>query len=760
MPLNLASPGIVVKEIDLTVGRVTPSSDKIGAIVAPFAKGPVNYPILIENENDLLNNFGEPYQDDKQFEHWLVASSYLAYGGSLNVVRAGGEKLKNARIIGFSSEAVSENVEVTIKSDEDYNNLGYNENPLANVFIAAKNPGSWANGIKVAVIDSKSDQTISIGRTDIGQTILNNSILNGSQFNSNPVTIGSSVYQEYSNDILAGIGITTNLGTVSLRGVVTEIIEQGSSNQDVDIVTVKIDAIVDSEGNLLRKVDYSPYGVYKFTEGKNIKSGISSAAKWNIRNDSDWFDDQTIEINDNTTLNWNSLAPRPGTSEFASSRGTSNDEVHVVVIDSNGSITGNAGTILEKNLNLSKASDAKFSVGSDSYWRKFLADNSSYIYGLSGPTGITSDFENVLIDPTGDVDNVQNWDQPTKDGLAFGCFGSRTLTLENGKNYNGETGIKTSTTNSGPFETDLSDLVSGYDLFQNTEEINVDFLLMGSTAYSKESAQALANKLIQVAEQRKDAIAFISLHRGASLTDTNDKVSVKSSSEDITNNILQFYSAITSSTYAVFDSGHKYMFDRFTNGFKYVPLNGDIAGICARNDINNFPWYSPAGTNRGAILNSVKLAYNPTKSQRDRLYTNRINPVIFSPGSGMVLFGDRTGYAKASAFDRINVRRLFIYLEEAIGRAAKDSLFEFNDELTRTNFVNTVEPFLRDVQAKRGIFDYVVICDETNNTAAVIDNNEFIADIYIKPARSVNFVGLNFIATKTGVDFEEVIGNF
>jgi phage tail sheath protein FI len=760
MPLNLASPGIVVKEIDLTVGRVTPSSDKIGAIVAPFAKGPVNYPILIENENDLLNNFGEPYQDDKQFEHWLVASSYLAYGGSLNVVRAGGDNLKNARIIGFSSEAVDSDTEITIESDEDYNNLGYNENPLANVFIAAKNPGSWANGIKVAVIDSKSDQTISIGRTDIGQTILNNSILNGSQFNSNPVTIGSSVYQEYSNDILAGIGITTNLGTASLRGVVTQIIQLGSSNQDVDIVTVKIDAIVDSEGNLLRKVDYSPYGVYKFTEGKNIKSGISSAAKWSIRNDSDWFDDQTIEINDNTTLNWNSLAPRPGTSEFASSRGTSNDEVHVVVIDSNGSITGNAGTILEKNLNLSKASDAKFSVGSDSYWRKFLADNSSYIYGLSGPTGITSDFENVLIDPTGDVDNVENWDQPTKDGLAFGCFGSRTLTLENGKNYNGETGIKTSTTNSGPFETDLSDLVSGYDLFQNTEEINVDFLLMGSTAYSKESAQALANKLIQVAEQRKDAIAFISPHRGASLTDTNDKVSVKSSSEDITNNILEFYSAITSSTYAVFDTGHKYMFDRFTNGFKYVPLNGDIAGICARNDINNFPWYSPAGTNRGAILNSVKLAYNPTKSQRDRLYTNRINPVIFSPGSGMVLFGDRTGYAKASAFDRINVRRLFIYLEEAIGRAAKDSLFEFNDELTRTNFVNTVEPFLRDVQAKRGIFDYVVICDETNNTAAVIDSNEFIADIYIKPARSVNFVGLNFIATKTGVDFEEVIGNF
>ena len=200
------------------------------------------------------------------------------------------------------------------------------------------------------------------------------------------------------------------------------------------------------------------------------------------------------------------------------------------------------------------------------------------------------------------------------------------------------------------------------------------------------------------------------------------------------------------------------MFDRFSNGFRYVPLNGDIGGLCARTDINQFPWFSPAGTARGAILNAVKLAYNPNKDQRDRLYSARINPVIFSPGSGILLFGDKTGYAKASAFDRINVRRLFIFLEDAISAAAKDQLFEFNDEITRTNFVNIVEPFLRDVQAKRGIQDFRVVCDETNNTAAVIDNNEFIADIFIKPARSINFIGLTFVATRTGISFEEVIG--
>ena len=282
---------------------------------------------------------------------------------------------------------------------------------------------------------------------------------------------------------------------------------------------------------------------------------------------------------------------------------------------------------------------------------------------------------------------------------------------------------------------------------------------MGSANYAKASAQALANKLISVAEQRQDSLAFISPYRLAFLNDTSVGTVTVNSDSDITDNLVSFYAPITSSTYAVFDSGYKYMYDRFSDTFRYVPLNGDIAGTCARNDLNNFPWFSPAGTSRGVILNAIKLAYNPSKTQRDKLYSNRINPVIFSPGDGIILFGDKTGYGKASAFDRINVRRLFIYLEDAISAAARDQLFEFNDEITRANFVNIIEPFLRDVQSKRGIFEYVVICDETNNTASVIDNNEFVADIFIKPNRSINFIGLTFVATRTGVSFEEVIGN-
>ena len=305
----------------------------------------------------------------------------------------------------------------------------------------------------------------------------------------------------------------------------------------------------------------------------------------------------------------------------------------------------------------------------------------------------------------------------------------------------------------------MDDIISGYTLFENTEETEVDFILMGSANYAKETAQALAEKVIAVAEARKDAVAFVSPYRQAFLNDSSAGTVTVSNIDTMTSNVVGYYAPITSTTYGVFDSGYKYMYDRFNNVFRYIPLNGDIAGTCARTDIEQFPWFSPAGTARGPILNSVKLIYNPGKKQRDILYSNRINPVILSPGAGIILFGDKTGFGKSSAFDRINVRRLFIYLEDAIKAAAKDQLFEFNDELTRTNFVNIIEPFLRDVQSKRGIFDFVVVCDETNNTAAVIDNNEFVADIFIKPARSINFIGLTFVATRTGVAFEEVIGS-
>jgi hypothetical protein len=809
MPLNLASPGIVVREVDLTVGRVDPTSDKIGAIVAPFEKGPVELPTLVQSEKDLLDIFGKSYSTDKHYEYWLTASSFLAYGGALRVIRADDSNFVNAGV-GNTTK---------IKSIEHYEQLGYDENVIAGVVVVAKNPGSWANGLRVGIIDAKADQIIGIATTavtsfsatindrsgilvgsastigivttspaitvgqvvrcDVGGvvstgttvtavgagviTISNASLQTatvtttfdfGTETITNPVPllVGYGITQSVANKVNPGVGTTTLL-TGYLKGIITEI---GSSQ-----VAVKVLTHVSAAGTETA-VDYQPSGVWAFNTSNVVGIATSGQASTygtaTVTSTSDWFDQQNLVVSTavvggattEVSIKWNTVADRPSTSSYADARGSRFDEVHVVVIDGDGKVTGNAGTILEKHLSLSKAKDAEYSAGSQSYWRKYLAENSAFIFGGSQPsgtvqTGYSTGFTLV-------TDNA--WDQEAE-GAVFNAIGAYNQKLSGGADYNGKTGIGSTEA----LLVDLDKIVTGYGLLENTENYTVDFLLMGSANYTKEEGQALANKLIAVAEARKDAVAFISPYRKAFLTDTSVGTVTVENDDTVTDNVVSFYAPVTSSSYAVFDSGYKYMYDRFANTFRYVPLNGDIAGLCARNDINNFPWFSPAGTSRGAILNAVKLAYNPSKTQRDRLYSNRINPVIFSPGSGIILFGDKTGFAKASAFDRINVRRLFIYLEDAISAAAKDQLFEFNDEITRTNFVNIIEPFLRDVQAKRGIFDYVVICDETNNTAAIIDNNEFVADIYIKPARSINFIGLTFVATRTGVAFEEVIGN-
>ena len=723
MPLNLASPGIVVREVDLTSGRVQPSSGKVGGIVAPFAKGPVDVPTLVESENDLLTIFGEPYPTDKHYESWLVASSYLAYGGSLRVVRADDTNAKNAFVGSASS--------VKIKSLENYEDLGYDENTITGVIVAARNPGSWANGIKVGIIDAKADQILS-GITTSAEVPV--------------IQVGYGVTVSLAGKVDSSSGTSISLNDSYLKGIITEI--NGSD------VYVKILSRVSAAGTETI-VDYQQDGVYCFPETgsldivNNVGTGVGSTT---YTSEIDWFSQQYVTLT-NSTIQWNNIAPAPGTSSYAEPRGSRFDEVHVVIVDDLGSVTGNAGTILERHLGLSKATDAEFSAGSTAYWRKYIADGSSIIFAGGAPTGLTTTgFDAGQFDLTTD----NGWDQDAEN-VIFGSAGSNTYTLGGGLNYDGGTNLSAD----GALTSTLAELKDGYDLFENTEDIKADFLLMGSAGYAKETAQELANKLISVAEIRKDSVAFITPYRGAFLSDNpvEGDITIKAA-EDITQNVISFFSPIASSSYAVFDSTYKYVYDRFANTYRYIPMNGDIAGLCARTDINFFPWYSPAGTSRGAILGAVKLAYAPTKSQRDRLYSNRINPIIFSPGAGIILFGDKTGLGRTSAFDRINVRRLFIYLEDAISRAAKDVLFEFNDEITRTNFVNTIEPFLRDVQANRGIFDYVVICDETNNTAAVIDANEFKADIYIKPARSINFIGLTFIATKTGVDFEEVIGNF
>jgi phage tail sheath protein FI len=405
------------------------------------------------------------------------------------------------------------------------------------------------------------------------------------------------------------------------------------------------------------------------------------------------------------------FAGAPSTSVNTGLVGGANDEMHIIVFDQRGAFTGIANTVLEKYSFVSKASDAKNDDGSSNYYVNVINDRSKYIY-------ITNHAAN------------SNW------GLAA----SNTTFV---------TGVNTSNVailsggNAGrPSD---ANIVNGYDYFANPEEIDVSLIVTGA------ASQVVSEYIVDnIAETRKDCVAFISPEFDDAVNNAGDEVV----------DIVSYRNEFNSSSYAFMDSGWKYQFDKYNNVYRWIPLNGDIAGLCVRTDTTRDPWFSPAGLNRGQIKNVVKLSWYPKKTDRDELYKNGINPVVSFPGDGVILFGDKTLLARPSAFDRINVRRLFIVLEKAIARASRFSLFEFNDEFTRASFVALVEPFLRDVQGRRGIFDFKVVCDESNNTPEIIDRNEFVGDIYIKPARSINFIQLNFVAVRTGVAFEEIVGRF
>ena len=401
----------------------------------------------------------------------------------------------------------------------------------------------------------------------------------------------------------------------------------------------------------------------------------------------------------------------PGTSTYASNKSGVNDEMHIVVVDEDGGITGTAGEVLEVYDSVSKGSDAKTAQGDTNYYVDVLYNQSEYIYWMDH------------------VATGSNWGSAVA-GLTFTALSApfaRSL-------VSGADGSTVST----------AELKTAYEKYNDADTVDVNLIIAG-----KGNATHIDN-LITIAENRKDAIVFVSPER-------SDVVNVTNSTTQTTN-VKGFFDSIRSSSYAVFDSGYKYTYDKYNDVFRYVPLNGDVAGLAARTDLIADSWFSPAGFNRGVIRGAVKLAYNPTQGQRDELYRARVNPVVTLPGQGTLLFGDKTGLSTPSAFDRINVRRLFITLEKAISTASKFQLFEFNDEFTRAQFRNIVEPFLRDVQGRRGVTDFRVVCDSSNNTANVIDSNEFRADIFVKPNRSINFIQLQFVATRSGAAFEEVVG--
>jgi phage tail sheath protein FI len=401
-----------------------------------------------------------------------------------------------------------------------------------------------------------------------------------------------------------------------------------------------------------------------------------------------------------------------GTSVYVAGLGGANDEMHMIVIDEDGRFTGTANTIVEKFSYMSKAIDATNDDGSSNYYINVINDRSRYVFILNQPVEGNCNWGNVASGRTFAQGNVHY-----------------TASLSGGVDAYANTGY----------------LMQSYDKFKNSEEVDISLIITGD-APTVVSEYVIEN----IAEHRKDCVAFISPDFADVVNNAGNEVQA----------CIDKRNEYNSTSYAVMDCNWKYQFDKYNNVYRWIPLNGDIAGLCVRTDYERDPWYSPAGFNRGHIKNVVKLAWNPTFSQRDDLYKNGINPVCTFPGEGVVLYGDKTMLAKPSAFDRINVRRLFIVLEKAIARAARYSLFEFNDEFTRAQFVALVEPFLRDVQGRRGIYDFKVVCDTTNNTPERIDRNEFWGDIYIKPARSINFIQLNFIAVRTGVAFEEVVGKW
>lgn len=799
MSLNLVSPGVKVREVDLTVGRIDASNDQVAAIAAPFIRGPVNTPTLIETEQDLVNTFGKPSTKDGQYEYWYTASSYLSYGGTLRVVRSDSSNLVN------SHSPVTSPVNLKISSQEDYNN---NHQNATNWTWAARDPGSWGNGLKVCVVDALADQRVSIGTfgIQVGYAItvgINTSYatsagtvetfegyikgivtkvnkenidvkivsrydattgtseaISYSSSNLNKIPLQASASNPLYFQVFNNVGSATSLektristsSEVSIGSTVISVTDTSKlSSINVDDLVQSLNSAysarvvgVTTTGIVLNSASPVSFGSTSFVVRyrKNADDGTDQKGEGLYTETSiavDWYDQQTLGLT-NSVIYWKSIAPKPGTSQYATERKGNNDEIHLVVVDDSGKVSGVAGNILEKFVNLSKASDTRINPSENIYYKTYIGNNSGYVYAGEVDSLIGVNFTNIDGFVQSSAGSI-SWGQNAT-GINFGCIGAKSYQLLNGYDYSSD---------EGGMELALADLLSSYELFKNPAEYNINFILGGpSSGETIFEAQAKANALITIAENRKDCIACISPYRAGVINVPN--------TDNQTSNIINFFDALNSSSYAVFDSGFKYMYDRFNNEFKYIPLNGDIGGLMARTSINNYPWFSPAGSARGTINNAIKLAYNPSQAQRDLLYPKRINPVIFSPGAGIILFGDKTALSYASAFDRINVRRLFLTLEDTIERAARSQLFEFNDTITRSNFLNIVEPYLRDVKAKRGITDFIVVCDESNNTPSVIDANQFKADIFIKPARSINFIGLTFVANRTGVSFEEVIG--
>ena len=637
--INMASqvsPGIVIKERDLSNAVVTGASAIRAAIASTFRKGPVGKIVNIGSERELIDTFGTPAEANAA--DWLVASEFLRYGGQLGVVRAATGVL-NATLDGTA----------VLIGDKDAFDAGVG----ASEQFAARDAGTDGNNLRVVVVDH--------GPTKKATK------------NGHGLSVGDALSD----------GVTTH----EVYSVI-----------DANNVTIIEGANAAADGNSFTFASYT-------------------ASDWNA---------QAIG---STGLTYKSIAPRPGTSAFASERYLSNDEVHVAVVDES------TNTIVERITYVSKISDGKTPEGASSYWKDAVNETSSYIYGATlGANQSTVEGEN-----------------PGSDAASYGATSGSpkkfaAVLLTAGGSLSGGT---------DDYAYTAGEIATAYDEFLDTEQTTVDFVLMGGSMGNETDTKAKAGSVAAVANSRKDCVAFISPFNGNQVATSGGAAL---SATDQLNNTVDYFNTIGSSSYVVLDSGIKYTYDRFNDKYRYIGCNGDVAGLCVSTSAVLDDWFSPAGLNRGGVQNVVKLAFNPNKAQRDELYTNRINPIVSLPGTGPVLFGDKTGLASPSAFDRINVRRLFLNVEKRARGLAEGVLFEQNDTTTRSNFNASISSYLAEVQARRGLTDFLVVCDESNNTPEVIDRNEFVAELFLKPTRSINYVTVTVTATRTGVSFSEVVG--
>jgi len=631
------SPGVVIRERDLSNAVVVGNSAIRGAIASSFRKGPVGKIVNIGSERELIDTFGAPAEANAG--DWLVASEFLRYGGSLAVVRAATGVLN----------ATESGTGVLVGTKE-----AFDAGVTSEKFVA-RDAGADGNNLRVVIVDKVADSKM----TKQGHNL---SV-------GDPLSDGATTDHE--------VTVVIDANTVGIK-----------------------------------------HGAADAVTGNGFTRAAFTASDWNA-----------LPIG-TTGLTYKAIAPRPGTSAYASERHLSGDEVHVAIVDET------TNTIVERLTYLSKLSDAKTPEGASAYWKDYVNEYSGYVY--AGASLSSAEYT-----PVGQA--------PGAAAASYGATAAAPLTLA----YILSTAGGSLSGGNDDYAYTAGEVGAAYDLFLDTEETNVDFVLMGGDAADETDTRAKAASVAAVANTRKDCIAFISPWTGDQVA-TSGGAALTPATQLA--NTLEFMDTIASSSYVVKDSGVKYTYDRFNDKYRYIGCNGDVAGLCVSTSSISDDWISPAGNNRGGLRNVVKLAFNPNKAARDDLYTAAINPIVAFPGAGPILFGDKTALASPSAFDRINVRRLFLNVEKRARALAEGVLFEQNDETTRSGFASSIGSYLSEVQARRGLTDYLVVCDDTNNTPEVIDRNEFVAELYLKPTRSINFVTVTVTATRTGVSFAEVVG--